>query len=353
MNLFELIRRKDRNALVRGEVKAVTKALNGRKWFGVSLASGSEVRIPNASRFFTLRGWPDFCGWHSHGSSLSPDLEVGFALQGTEALISSTEIRSGTRLVPLFLNWPKSGELAVDLVIRTTKAEEPSDTVFVATSRALSRDWLYALAKGRGVEIGPGPVPQILPADDVQVSYVEQMPPAEWSRLYNQGGKYPENPELWDSYVVGDACDLPVDDKSLNFIFGSHVFEHLANPYGHLQRWHHKLKSGGRILCVIPDLSGTKDAVQKPSTPAEWASEFERAIWEPTIDHYVRHMHRKADDPRLQKAISDKESIHVHYYTNSNCRELMDWACAEGGFAKFSLNWTANTKDFHFMLQKA
>ena len=44
---------------------------------------------------------------------------------------------------------------------------------------------------------------------------------------------------------------MPVPDNSLDFIFGSHVFEHLANPIGHLKRWHAKLKPGVTLMHVI------------------------------------------------------------------------------------------------------
>jgi SAM-dependent methyltransferase len=182
------------------------------------------------------------------------------------------------------------------------------------------------------------------------VSYLEQMPAEEWNRLYNGGGKYPVRPELWSSYIVGEASDLPVPDGSLDFIFGSHVFEHLANPVGHLQRWHAKLKPGGKVAMVVPDLHGTKDAVHHRCSLDSMIDEFRRDVWLPEPEHYSRHLRRSVDDPRLIALMERGESIHVHYYDNINCQQLLDFAVCELGYVDYVINHTPNHKDFHFLL---
>ena len=55
-----------------------------------------------------------------------------------------------------------------------------------------------------------------------------------------------------------------VEDGSLGFIFSSHVFEHLANPLGHLEHWYAKLRHGGLIVGIVPDVGGSKDYVFEP-----------------------------------------------------------------------------------------
>ena len=184
----------------------------------------------------------------------------------------------------------------------------------------------------------------------MNVSYLEQMPPEEWNRLYNGGGKYQTRPELWDNYIVGDAHDLPVADASLDFIFSSHVFEHLANPIGHLRRWRTKLRPGGKLICVVPYLNGTKDAIQERSTMAEWLAEDEAELWKPALHHYMRHLRRTADDKKLQAAMNRDESIHVHYYDNINCQLILDHAVQALGYADYMIEHTPNHKDFHFIL---
>lgn len=109
---------------------------------------------------------------------------------------------------------------------------------------------------------------------------------------------------------VVDAGRLPVADGSLDFIFSSHVFEHLANPIGHLEHWFRKLRAGGRVLCVIPDLMGTKDALQKPSCMDEWLGEYRQACWTPTPAHYARYFRQSPQSETADVRVRESR-VHV------------------------------------------
>lgn len=348
MNLFETVRRKDKNVVTSGEVVLAEGAVAGERWRGINISGGSNLRILDARRFYSLRGQPDTCGWRiAVPKGLS--FEIAFENPQTGQILSRWSQGPTTTPETVRLPWPKMPWAGFDLVLSIKG--DPSQHVFLAVCRALSRDWLYQAATGTGIEIGPGPVPQILPKPDVQVSYLEQMPPEEWDRLYNTGDKFPRRPELWSNYVVGDAHNLPVPDNSIDFIFGSHVFEHLANPLGHLERWRRKLRPGGKVLCVIPDLNGTKDALQTPTGPVDWLAEYHAEQWEPTPEQYARYFRKPLESPEVQKALADRFSIHVHFYTNTNCQQLLTYACEQFGYTSFDMEWTPNSKDFHFMLR--
>jgi SAM-dependent methyltransferase len=354
MNLFDMLRRRDRNLLVSGRVEMAKGLIHGEPWRGLHLSPGASIRITDPLRFYSLRAWPDTCGWYASLPADGPDLQVSFVRSGTNDVSSLWTIAAGAEgPVPVRLPWPAEKSDPLDLIVSAVPRNGSClSDIFLANHRALSRKLLLDAAKGVGVEIGPGPQPQIFPSNDVTVSYVEQMPPDEWNRLYNVAGKFPVRPELWGNYIVGNASDIPCEDESLDFIFGSHVFEHLANPVGHLERWRRKLRPSGKILCVIPDLGGSKDALQRPSILAEWQEEYDRGIWEPLPTHYVRHMRRDMDDPIVQSAIADRQSIHAHYYTNTNCEQLLSYARELLGFSSFSITWTPNHKDFYFTLVK-
>ncbi|MEO6359671.1 MAG: methyltransferase domain-containing protein [Sphingomicrobium sp.] len=309
---------------------------------------GAAFMIPDVRRFVSFRAFPSTCGWMVE----APDhcsVKVSFLRHDTREELSS-RLFSGA-FQPLLLPWPHAFTGPLDL--RVEVVGNSKKAAFVANHRALSREWLFAQAIGKGVEIGPGPQPQILPSESVDVSYVEQMPPEEWNRLYNGGGKYPVRPELWSNYIVGEASNLPVPDHSLNFIFGSHVFEHLANPIGHLKRWQQKLAPGGKVICVVPDLAGTKDSIQEHSTLEEWRVEYEEEFWLPTERHYVRHLRFPAEHEIVREAMNRNESIHVHYYDNQNCQLLLDYAVKELGYEDYVMQHTPNHKDFHFVIRKA
>lgn len=95
--------------------------------------------------------------------------------------------------------------------------------------------------KGTGVEIGAfkTPIPGIRPI------YVDRF------------SEYAGQPTLADYY--GDACDLPFQDSSLNYVATSHVLEHVANPLAALKEWFRVLRHGGFIYMVVPDRSVTFD----------------------------------------------------------------------------------------------
>ena len=345
MNLFYMIDRADPELLLEGPVVAAKQSRVGQTWRGLELGPGGAFVIRDVRRFASFRAFPDTCGWFVE-TTPKLALKVAFHRHGTGEQLSSALVEG--RFQPVALPWPHPECGQVDLRVEAVGAGKGS--IFLANHRALSRQWLIDSAVGKGVEIGPGPQPQILDRAGVDVSYVEQMPPADWNELYNKGGKYQVRPELWGNYIVGDASSLPVADGSLDFIFGSHVFEHLTNPIGHLKRWRQKLADRGRVICIVPDFSGTKDAVQSPSTLDEWQQEFEMETWVPTEQHYARYLGVTPRNRKVMAAMERSQSIHVHFYDNINCQLLLDWAVKKLGYADYVLEHTPNHKDFHFVL---
>lgn len=344
MNLFDMVRRKDRNITLAGKADHAKFPLQGESWRGVRLWKGSSVRIHGIRRFNDFRSFPSTIGWMVQTPN-GTSLRVAFVDKAGKA--RSERIYSGS-FQPIFFLWPRKPDSNIDLLLEVIG--ESSEPVLLGAHRVLSRKWLIACAQGKGVEIGPGPSPQILPKEGVEVSYVEQMPPQEWDRLYNAAGKYRVQPELWDNYVVGNAKDLPVADGALDFLFASHVFEHLANPIGHLANWRTKLAPRGKVICIVPELHGAKDGFQHPSTMAEWKAEYEHGIWEPTESHYRRYLSHSSDESRLKAQMDEKASIHVHFYDNRNCEMLLHHAVAKLGYRDFVIEHTPNHKDFHFVL---
>lgn len=341
-----MLHRRDANLRIQGDVILAKEELGGATWRGLGLRAGGAFTIPDLRRFASFRASPESCGWWVRTPFMLA-LKVSFRPHGSTQQLAS-RIYKG-RFQPISLPWPHDHFGPLDLHVEVLGTGR--GTVFVANHRALSRKWLLDMAIGRGVEIGPGPQPQVLPGDGVEVSYVEQMPPEEWNELYNKSGKFPVRPELWSNYLVGEASNLPVPDGSLDFIFGSHVFEHLANPFGHLERWRTKLAPGGKVICIVPDFAGTKDAVQERSTLTEWLSEYEVGEWLPSERHYTRHLRLPAGHLEVRKAMERNQSIHAHYYDNINCQTMLDLAVNRLGYDGYVIEHTPNHKDFHFVLR--
>ncbi|WP_264570715.1 MULTISPECIES: class I SAM-dependent methyltransferase [unclassified Sphingobium] len=347
MNLFDMARRGDANLETSDGVVLGKRNYPDGDWRGLTLTPGAHFKILDARRFASLRHFPTTCGWMLDVPKHAT-LRVAVVSTLTQAVLSETVYEGETGFQPLYLPWPHQMCGKIDVVISN---DGPSRTpAFVANHRALSRQWLYDLCVGQGMEIGPGSTPQILPGERTDVLYLEQMPAEEWRELYSGGGKYVVRPELWGNYIVGEASAPPTDDSSLDFIFGSHVFEHLVNPIGHLERWRRKLTAGGKVIMVVPDLNGTKDSVHHRCSLESLLDEHQREIWLPEKLHYMRHLRRGPDDKKLIALMARMESIHAHYYDNINCQMMLDFAVRQLGYSDYVIEHTPNHKDFHFVL---
>lgn len=52
--------------------------------------------------------------------------------------------------------------------------------------------------------------------------------------------------------IIADADKIPLADNSQDYIFSSHVIEHLCDPIGAVIEWYRLVKNGGYVALVIP-----------------------------------------------------------------------------------------------------
>lgn len=65
--------------------------------------------------------------------------------------------------------------------------------------------------------------------------------------------------------IVTEADDLPLDDRSTDFIFSSHVLEHMPDPIKTLLEWDRVLRHDGVMFAIVPHKDRTFDK-DKPRT---------------------------------------------------------------------------------------
>lgn len=353
MNLHYLAQKRDRHLVLTDGAAASVQKVAGAVWRGFLLMpdEAPQVRLRGATSLFPFRSRPETVGWYMSARKGRATLNVQFTEPQESGSGFGEGQAAGEALVPVRLPWglaPVSPERPLDLVIHAPRSN--SGPVFLAIHKALDRGDLLALCRGRGVEIGPGPKPQILPTRVVDVTYIEQMPSEDWRRLYGQGAGVDVDASLWDHYQVGEAHDLPVPDGSLDFIFSSHVFEHLVNPLGHLQVWRRKLRPGGRIVAVVPDFVGSKDYAVAPSDMTDVIAEYKVGVWALTREHYRRYACARGLADEGEAMWSERRSIHAHYYSHDNMAQLLDEATRRFGFSGFAIRHTPNHKDFHVVV---
>ncbi|WP_341633754.1 class I SAM-dependent methyltransferase [Sphingomonas agri] len=349
MNLVYLIANHNERFARSRKVGKMRLEHNGLTWRGVKLdVDGGSIYVERATECQPFRSRAASIGWYAKG--LHGDTEVAVRFLSNGKTVSKRRLKVHDRgFEPIVLPWPVDPvALPLDLEIYCSG---PSP-VFIASHFDLDRSLLFGRCKGRGVELGPGPNPHIHPSDETDVLYVEQKPAEEWVQLYGEHYKMKFDPALEPLYIVGEAHEIPVAPESLDFIYSSHVFEHLVNPIGHLERWSKLLRKGGEVMMVVPDYIGSKDYLADPTSMAEMMEEFRDGGFAPSFSHYERYGHARSSPDKAQKLFDSKSSIHMHYYTNDNMRELLEFSVSQGHFSKYTIIHSRNAKDFHVIASK-
>ena len=313
---------------------------------GVSIPPGSRILVRDAALY-----WPNFVkglGTFQVRSTSGAAAELTVGWQKGEDKGPATTVSSRSELVRFTV--PPAQPDYNDLVIAAFEGN--SAPVFLGVHQMLNRAELFSRMKGSGVEIGPGPKPQALPRWNRRVRYVEQATPDMWQSLYGKETPTPVNKNLWKRYVVGTADKIPAEKASLDFIFSSHVVEHLANPLGHFAYWASLLKPGGFVAAVIPDRDGCQDYSFPASTVDEIVQEWKLGSMEVSVDHFRRWGRIQMPKSTVEELMASGRSIHVHFYTPATMADLLAQTAAQLGFQRFSITNQPNHKDFFVVLEK-
>jgi SAM-dependent methyltransferase len=108
---------------------------------------------------------------------------------------------------------------------------------------------------GNGIDIGSGGDPVVPWAISIDL-------PSEDYHRYNAGTR-PENA----IHLNCDARILPFKDKTLDFVYSSHLLEDFHDWKPVLQEWGRVLKPGGFIVILVPDRERWRAAVDAGQPP--------------------------------------------------------------------------------------
>lgn len=349
MNLHYLIANKNERFSRSRKVTKSRVVRNGLTWRGVKIENGGgSLYIERATECRPFRTRPGIVEWYA--KALEADTEVAIRLICEGKTVGKRRLSlSGGGFEPIVLPWPVEpveGELDLEIYCSGTAP------AFIASHFDLDRKLLFDRCKGKGAELGPGPNPHIRPSDETEIIYVEQKSPEEWVSLYGEHYRMAFDTALSPYYVVGEAHAIPAERGSLDFIYSSHVFEHLVNPLGHLEIWSGLLRKGGEVLMVIPDYIGSKDYLADPTGMEEILAEFSEGTFAPSFHHYERYADARSSPAKAKALFESNSSIHMHYYSNANMSELLQLAVERGYFEKFTIIHSANAKDFHVILTR-
>lgn len=100
-------------------------------------------------------------------------------------------------------------------------------------------------------------------------------------------------------YPGYDGKKLPFEDNSQDYVYSSHVLEHISDYKQAIKEWYRVTKSGGFIVTIVPHRDLYEKQLNLPSrwnqdhkryyTPASLLKEFEDSL---SVNSFrVRHLH--------------------------------------------------------------
>jgi ubiquinone/menaquinone biosynthesis C-methylase UbiE/uncharacterized protein YbaR (Trm112 family) len=190
-------------------------------------------------------------------------------------------------------------------------------------------DIVARYVRGEGIEIGALHKPIGAPPN-AKVLRVD--------RLDREGllRHYPEiEPHLiGEPDVRAEAADLsPFGDRSLDFVIGRHVLEHLPDPIGALAEWWRVLRPGGAVYLIVPDRRFIFDQHRPPTSLFHLVENFAARAREIEPEHYrewvtlVENVHgEEARARRAEELRARQYSIHAHVFEAPQIAGLVEWS---------------------------
>lgn len=157
---------------------------------------------------------------------------------------------------------------------------------------------------GKGIEIGAGKHPYCDPATTLFLD------------------KYTDNKDGTPKPdIISDASEIPCPDETYDYVFSSHVLEHMQNTIRTIKEWERVLKKGGILFLVLP--------------------------------HGDRTFDRHREKTTLQHHIDDYDNLTDEYDFSHNEEIKRGWSKNEDfdGGKSYKEKWGADVWDFDFRLQ--
>jgi SAM-dependent methyltransferase len=190
------------------------------------------------------------------------------------------------------------------------------------------RQRLVANLKGSGIEIGAGANPMPLPLR-CNVRFVDFF---DRDGLLEHAYAGQHDNDIVTPDVVGTFEDLSaIQDESLDFLVACHVIEHTRDPIGAIAGAWKKLRPGGTLALVIPDMTRTFDR-DRQMTPLDHLIEDYRG---PSRERDIAHFKEFFEVAQPVKAENyekvwrqnweDAYPIHYHTWTYESFSAMVDW----------------------------
>jgi len=176
--------------------------------------------------------------------------------------------------------------------------------LFPHICREIIRPLISSYCTGQGLEIGPGKKPYCNPETTLFLD------------------KFTDNKDgTPEPDIISDANHIPKPDETFDYVFSSHVLEHMQNTIAALKEWVRVLRHGGILFLVLPHGDRT----------------FDRHREKTTLEHHL----------------NDYENLTDEYDHSHNEEIKSGWSKNEDfdGGKKYEEQWGAPVWDFDFRLR--
>jgi SAM-dependent methyltransferase len=195
------------------------------------------------------------------------------------------------------------------IIWSTASRLKPKSPEFIRLKKLKSPKVIRPLIKqycvGQGLEIGAGKNPYFDPATTLTLD------------------KYTDNKDGTPAPdIISDAAHIPKPNESFDYVFSSHVLEHMQDTIGALEEWMRVLKSGGVLFLVLPHGDRT----------------FDRHREKTTLNHHIKDKETLTSEPDY----SHNEEIKIGWSKNDNYEE---------NIRRYEHEWRAPVWDLEFRLR--
>ncbi|WP_158813599.1 methyltransferase domain-containing protein [Methylocapsa sp. S129] len=207
---------------------------------------------------------------------------------------------------------------------------------------------------GAGVEFGAASNPLPIPADCV-VTYGDTLTYEELlARLYPGQSAA----DMIKPTILASIEDLGAVPSNLDFMASAHVIEHVPDPVGAIVRAASKLRPGGHLLLMVPDMKETFDRHRALTTLDHLLLDFYAPSRERDKAHFQEFYRDAFTTPEDQyeetwiKNWEERFPIHYHTWTYESFKNMVDTIV--NSLSVYTEYWSHPTRgnEFCFVLKK-
>jgi hypothetical protein len=217
------------------------------------------------------------------------------------------------------------------------------------------REVAASFLHGSGIEIGAGSGPLPIPRE-CEVRYADRLD-HEQLQANSYPGQVPEEMMVPELMLELDSLEGIAGD-SVDFIAASHVIEHTRNPIRAIIDASGKIRRGGHLLLIVPDMTKTFDHARELTTLAHLILDFYEPSAERDKQHFQEFYRTASPTPAdtfeciWMQAWAIRFPIHYHTWTYESFREMVDWIIQS--FDCYVDFWSQPTigNEFYFVLHR-